>query len=219
MASKQGLDTLVKRLVDQTPAGWKCTTGVGCIVCDGEVLRPGEYGVTEASRWLRYERTDGDVNAVIALNVEKADTYRKDSTFSGWNVEGHTVVNGGSFTRRGIDVSSCELVDREDRRYEHGYGDVASLLAGEWERCVTSVTRKKTAVAVPGLPFSRQPEWFTEASKTLKAGKSVTLAPHGMGVGYTLRKGKPQRWAKRADAQLEQLLGVSPIAVEQYDHD
>jgi hypothetical protein len=212
--------TLATLLVAQCPADWQASTGTGWH--DGmecwtrEVDEPGRF------HHVVFQR-DG---VLIALNITLPSTNKFSRkwdlarAFAGCLVEGHTTFDGKTFTRRGVDVSSCELRTDEKERYEHQYGSLLALLDGEYARCVKAREKAKTAVPVPGLPFTVQPEWFDTTAQTLRAGRSVNLTPSGMGTGYTLRKGTPRhKWVHRASPDLEQRLGVSPITVEQFDHD
>lgn len=210
---------LVALLTKNLPDGWTADPARGYLDSSGDLWKPGGQQSTPDAPCVLYARTAGDVHAQIALNVGTVGKYEKDYAFGGWRVEGHTIVNGGCFTRIGVDVSSCELVDREDHHGAHTYGSINTLLQGEWERCKAAVARKKTAEPVPSLPFTRQPEWFIQAAADLRAKKSVTLMPHGFGTGYYLRPKNVSRWATRADSALEQRLGVSPIYVETFDAD
>ncbi len=205
---KLSRNALVKLLVAQTPDGWSVSSGVG--YHDGWSAYPSD---DPKSAHVVFEKGC----ARIALNVSAVTEYRREHAFMGQNVEGHTLVNGRSFTRRGIDCSSCEL-SSDVLLYENQYHDLASLLDGQFKRCADADSRQKTAEAVPGTPMTRQPEWFVETAAALKARKSVTLLPHGMGVGYRFSV-KRSTWAERANPALEARLSVSPIYVEHIDHD
>jgi hypothetical protein len=205
---------ILAELLASAPAGWKTASGLGYFDMDGETWTK-ERGV-----WASFSRAEGDLRVCIGLNVDEVradDTYAlQHNAFRGARVEGHTRFNGRTFTRRGIDVESCAL--RDVAIYDHNYVTLADLLAGEWERCKAAHARTKTAVPVPGLPFERQPEWFTETAAKLRAGQPVNLAPAGMGTGYTLSR-RPTRYGRRADAALEAKLGVGAVYVETFDHD
>jgi hypothetical protein len=215
---------LAAALVAETPDGWVATTGQG--YHDGFEAFTGWPGQEKDPATLHPHVTFARDGVCIALNVKPLPTgkydrkWAEEQSFAGCTVEGHTTFDGRTFTRRGIDVSSCDLVADEKHRYEHDYDDVAALLAGEYDRCAKARARQATAVPVPGLPFTVQPDWFAAAAATLKAGKSVSLTPAGFGTGYTLRPGVPRsRWTKRADPALEAKLGVGAITVETFDHD
>ena len=204
-------------LVAQCPDGWKVEQGKGTSMF-GEDFDHGNGGV-----FVRYTRED----VTVVLNLSPIGTDRwsqfdRERAYMGVHVEGDTLLNGGSFIRRGIDCSCCSLhtAKAEQHPESHAYGDLQALLDGQWERCLKVKARRATAVAVPGLPHTVQPEWFAATAATLRAGKSVSLLPHGMGTGYSLYTGRRDgRFDKRADAQLEAKLGVTPVFIRQLDCD
>lgn len=211
---------LAATLAGQATAGWTATVADGYYCQDQEVIENKPDSELAGRLYVHavFSRTDGAVAAVVALNVTMVGKYDR-GTYGGMTVEGHTFVNGGCFTRRGIDVESVSLCDKEGERYSNDYADVAAMLAGQWERCADYVNRTKTAESVPGTPFTRQPAWFAETSEQLKAGKSVTLMPHGFGTGYTLSATRGSRFAKPAPRALTQRLGVPQVYVETFDAD
>ena len=207
--------TVAKRLAAAAPEGWTVTgPGVGMACPDGDI-----YEGQKDCRWVRFEREADGVRCVVVMTVEPSWTHFKKRLFMGYQVGGQTLVNGRSFTRLGIDSDSCSLMN--EALYDNCYTDLPALLAGQFERCAKAEARRHTAVAVPGLPFTRQPEWFAKAGATLKEGRRVDLTPHGFGTGYALRRGAPKasRLERRATAELEAALGVSPVAVSTFDYD
>lgn len=167
-----------------------------------------------------FTATVGDLEASVALNISPRLKYAQAEPYEGWTVEGHTGFNGRCFTRRGLDCASVWLTSDEiAERGPNTYTGIVALLGNELNRCAAAHARTKSAVPVPGLPFNVQPSWFAESAARLKAGKSVTLSPHGMGVGYVLTTVR-RRGAMRADGQLEAKLGLlKAVYVEPYDHD
>jgi hypothetical protein len=196
---------MASKLALAAPKGWSAKAGSG--YHDGLEAWPQQPG-----EWVRFER-DG-VSIVLNVSVPRS-RWDRESSFRGLLVEGHTVYDGRCFTRRGVDTYSCRLTSREGA-YAHVYWDLASLLAGEYARCVEARGRANTSVPVPGLPFRVQPEWFAKSAETLKAGRMVSLTPGGLGTGYTLSTLGRGRRALKA---LEEKLGVSPVFVETFDHD
>lgn len=216
MAANKTVKAVAKALVAAVPEGWQVEHGKGGIDLDGST-----HNCSPAYEWVRFTTTtDGGAKVEVALEVspirKDARPWVLEGAFMGAGVEGHTILNGGSFTRRGIDCSSCGLSDTEKRHDRDTAGSVPALLASQLQRCRESLAASATAEAVPGLPFRRQPSWFVAATKALQSGRVVSLAPAGFGVGYALsgRRGGP-----RADAALEARLGVSPIYVSTFDHD
>lgn len=203
-------------LLAQCPAEWKAEKVLG------STSMFGDDWPEDGRAFVRYTREDVTVVLNIApVGTGKFDQFARDRAYLGVAVEGDTLLNGGSFIRRGIDCSCCSLHTAKDeqRAESHAYGDLQALLDGQWERCQKVKVRRATAVAVPGLPHTVQPEWFAATAATLRAGKSVSLLPHGMGVGYALSIRRANRWDNRADAALEAKLGVSPVFVTQLDCD
>jgi hypothetical protein len=203
-------------LASQAPAGWTASVGDG--YHSGDEAWPLRDGET-VTAYVVFEATVDTLRVKLALNVLDAGAY--DTPFMGGHVvEGHTTYNSRSFTRRGIDCESCGLTKvKPAERAEHQYGDVASLVGGEAARCLADAARSKTLQPVPGTPFSRQPEWFTQAGIDLTNCHVVFLTPHGFGTGIALRRGTPRGHERRASAALEAALGVSPIALSDFDHD
>jgi hypothetical protein len=209
----------IKKLADEMAkgvGGWTADRGLG--YHDGSTAWETEQGSTKKipSEWVRFTR-DG---ITVVLNIARAtDEWSRETAFMGLMVEGHTLFDGRCFTRFGVDTSSCSLSSRsKDHAYPHCYPDLLSLLTGEHARCVAARERSKTAVPVPGLPFSVQPEWFTKSAATLKTGRTVSLTQGGFGTGYTLSL-VWRRGSKDADPALRMKLGVERLYVQTFDHD
>lgn len=193
--------------------GWLATTGYGWLDFDGESVWPaGKHGVEEGARFVKFEREVNDLRVVISFTARPlargASEWDREHSFRGSIVEGQTTYNGRCFTRRGIDVSSCTLVDKPE--YDHEYSDLLALLDGEWTRCVEANSRSKSMVAVPGLPggWRVTPERKQQISEQLRAGRSATFTPHGMGVGYEISAKKLSRWASLLPADTSEFFGV-----------
>lgn len=205
---------LAAELAALAPDGWAATTGEGHLDADGDVwaLEPG-------ATFVRFERADGDLRAAILLNVEattpKPGSWADERTYRGRAVEGHTTFNGRTFTRRGIDVSSCVLRDSTADGYEHEYADVPALLAGEFERCRAAHDRGKTMVAVPGLPggFRVTPESKATIGAALRDGKTYAFTPSGFGTGYQVARGRYTlgRWSKQLPGETSTFFGVDGL--------
>lgn len=203
----------------QCPDGWKAEPPQVGSCMFGEEWKDGN---DDRRMFVRYTREDVTVVLNLApIGTDRWSQFARDRAYMGVQVEGDTLLNGGSFIRRGIDCSCCSLhTAKEEQRAEcHAYGDLQALLDAQWERCQKVKARRATAVPVPGLPHTVQPAWFEATAATLRAGKSVSLLPHGMGTGYALSMRRDNRWDKRADAALESKLGVTPVFVRQLDCD
>jgi hypothetical protein len=218
------IDALAAQLAAQAPDGWTVTSGTGWH--DGFECWTRDVDEANKYRHVLYQKDGvGIVLNVRAITSERFSAkWERERAFSGHVVEGHTTFDGRTFTRRGVDCESCTLCDDAAQRHDHDYGSVPELLTGEYDRCLKARARHATAVPVPGLPFSVQPDWFAATAASLQAGKPVSLAPAGFGTGYTLRKGLPRRTrgytdVRRADPALEARLGVGPVSVEPFDHD
>lgn len=200
--------TLARKLAKES-GEWTATVGSG--YHDGSQAWKDHTSGT----WASFAR-DG---VVISLNLSTPSSeWARGWAFEGLTVEGHTCFDGRSFTRRGVDTSSCRLTSNAKEIHDHSYGTLAELLAGEYARCTAARERAVTAIPVPGLPFSVQPAWFTTSAVKLREGRMVNLTPAGFGTGYhlSLRGGA---WRKRVSAELETRLGVGPVFVESFDHD
>lgn len=211
-----------RQLVDQILAAAEATAATWTArIVDGQHfdMENDPYDVPGGAGVLFTTTTSNGMTATVSLNVSEPYEYDRADAFEGWTVEGHTGFNGRTFTRRGIDVASVRLTSNIDLR-SHQYAGIVALLANELNRCAAAFARAQSAVPVPGLPFSVQPDWFGKSAATLRAGKPVTLYPHGMGTGYTLTN-KPARGRGRyrANPGLENALGVSPVYVEPLDCD
>lgn len=214
MANRQVLSAAAV-LVQRAPAGW---TAVQVL---GKMSMFGDEWPEDGRAFVRFTR--GNVTVVLNLRAAgrgKFDKYERERAWLGCVVDGDTLLDGASYIRRGIDVSCCSLVKAEhaDPRCHH-YAELDQLLEAQAARCAATEARRATSVPVPGLPYSVQPQWFGETAAKLAAGRSVTLTPHGMGTAHELTKGMPRRFDKRASAELEAKLGVSPITVRTLDWD
>jgi hypothetical protein len=201
------IQKMVAKLISsgQTLGEWTVKNGIG--YNDGQV----SWG--EDGQWVSFSKNGID----IVLNVAKLnpkDAWEKAEAIDGVLVDGHTLVDHCSFTRRGVDAYSCRLTGKKPA-YGHVYSTLEALLSGEYERCLTARQQRATSVPVPGLPFKVQPDWFKKSADALRAGRPVTLVPAGFGTGYTLSKNR----GRRVSAELETRLGVGPVLVETFDHD
>lgn len=194
----------VAGLLCSTPIeGWAMEHGVGYLDMDGELWTKDGHGDNAkpiVTAFAKFSKTVGDLRVTIALNVRPSSTEKFSKTwdekhaFSGVQVEGHTGYNGRTFTRRGVDVSSCTLQDAPGD-YEHTYGNLVALLDGEWKRCEAAHARSLTMVDVPGVPggWRVTPERKAQIAASLKAGKDATFMPSGFGTGYRVFATAPRK--------------------------
>lgn len=186
----------VATLAAQAPAGWTSDYGTGWADCYGGIVAPKEAGQPGVT-YVRFMFAEGDLKVTLALSVTApqrgaAGRWEREHAWHGKTVEGHTTYNGRCFTRTGVDVSSCTLTDGEG--YGHGYADVATLCAGELQRCRDARARSLTMVDVPGLPggWRVTPQGKADISAKLQAGKPHSFTPAGFGTGYCVsgRRGR-----------------------------
>lgn len=224
-------------LAAQAPAGWTATHGAGWAWswdAEEDAADARRTRTAPTHTWVRFTRTDGAVDAgipdltvVIALNVStpgsgKFDKWDRDRAWNGRTVNGHTMYNGRSFTRHGIDSSSCELLGATAHGYEHSYRTLDALLAGEFTRCRAAHDRSKTMIAVPGLPgdWKVTPTRRQALSLSLRGGGIAEFRPHGMGTGYVVSAKKPRRWGRALPAATAEFFGVTgPLFYETTDCD
>lgn len=197
--------------------GWSMFSGIGYVDCDGELWTKDGYGEQAApitTSYATFLRTVDDLRVAVHLNVVPCSTgkfsaaFDSARAFTGVLIEGHTRYNCRTFTRRGLDVSSCSL--RDTPEYDHEYANLPELLAGEWARCEAAHARAKTMVIVPGLPgdWRVTPERRASISASLQASKRATFTPHGMGTGYEISRGCGDRFATKLPAETSAFFGV-----------
>lgn len=217
-------------LAAQAPQGWTATHGTGFAFSweQGEDDWFNKREAVPQGEWVRFAYTDGDLHCVIALNVSKVaptkyNKWERDRMWHGRKVEGHTMYNGRSFTRRGIDCESCKLTDlKSEREFGHTYGDLEALLTGELQRCREAHDRSKTMVEVPGLPggWKVTPTRKEAISLSLRGGGKAEFTPHGMGTGYVVSAKRPRGWGHPLPAATSAFFGVTgPLFYETTDCD
>lgn len=221
-AERPNVEAAFRWLESQPHDGWAREMGIGVVEFDGSLWWQQDANPIE--RWVTYRRVVDGIECLVVLTVNATSDWdvKIKRTMRGANIAGHTSYDRRCFTRRGVDCESCQLVPVGfEYKGEHDYHDLASLLAGEQARCVEAAARRKSMVPVPGLPFNVQPTWFATTAKDLDTGRHVHLMPHGMGTGYTLRKGMPSRsrGETRATEALEAAIGRAPIAIATFDAD
>lgn len=231
------LTAVQERLLAATvPDGWTVTRGDGMMIGSEVLVNEGP------ACWVRWagrvpDPTDEARYLAVRVTVNvapKPDWYgakQASSLWSGVSVEGETEFQAvklddepnahwgwRGWVRTGVDTSSVWMMDRPSDPATHTYRTVAEMLDGETARCVLAAERARTLRPVPGTGFSRQPEWFTQASANLKAGRTVTLTPSGFGTGHHIST-RRSSYARRADAKLEQLLGAGALWLTDIDCD
>lgn len=213
---------LVEMLASAAPERWTVSTGDGYRDSDMD-LWPSE--ASDPTSWVIFDTkmADDAGTAIVVLNVSKASRPYDYHTVEGHLVEGHVLVNGRSFTRRGHDTCSVSMTDDSSKVEPdyHSFGAVAPMLAAQLARCERAEARRKTAIPLPGTNFTRQPEWFVTARQQLDAGRAVDLTPHGMGTGVRIERmiGATARHGRPAHPELCKLLGGPPLVLTDLDCD
>jgi hypothetical protein len=131
---------------------------------------------------------------------------------------GHTEYKFGAgwrtFDRRGIEDSFYHLPLYPGHEIE----PLDEIVTKQLTRVAEMIEYHKTAMPVPGLPFSVSPARL-RVLKTDIANKGwVIFVPAGMGTGYRVSR-KVSTYSTRATPELEAFLGVSPLYVSTFDHD
>lgn len=96
-----------------------------------------------------------------------------------------------------------------------------TIIAEQFEKIEKAREYRKTAIKLPGIPFSVSPEGLKQLRATMaKPNGSRSFMPSGFGTGYHLLRKPRHGWGtKRAQPELEKLLAVSPLYVETFDAD
>lgn len=234
LATLQNVRTKIINEIRAADEAWLVVGGDGNRFCN-ELQENGQYTCSAylmATHRAPVSETE-DVVVRITLNVTSpADYMRAEETYLRAQVEGETefvVVASGADTndwsgwrgwvRRGIDCASVWLQSRVSDYNPNVYRDVAAMLEGELARVAKALAASKTARPVPGYGFSRQPEWFDQARADLKAGRAVSLMPHGFGTGYRFTVRRGSSWDGRAKREFEEAMGVAPLYVQTLDCD
>jgi len=153
--------------------------------------------------------TNDDKSIEIMFNFDSPDAWDK------YNGEVYYTVPSKSGTyslgARGVDFGI--MTSWSD------IGDVNDMIKSKID--VVKKKQEKIArslsVKVGDSSWSLTPERIEEMKQKFAAGKSVTFAPHGMGIGYFVST-KPGRYSKPLNQESNDLFGVKLYA-EQYDHD
>ena len=80
----------------------------------------------------------------------------------------------------------------------------------------------RSAVSIPGLPYTVAPDGVEDLRKRLAKHGSLSFTPSGFGTGYMVSKRKPpgyQYGGKQASPELEKFLGHAPLYITTMDCD
>lgn len=152
----------------------------------------------------------------VLVYVVKSETIeiRFDQTGSG-----HTLfVNGDSkstFDRLGVEDSFYHLPLWEGDPEPY---DLNAILKEQVQRVAQYFEYKKTALTVPGIPFSIAPDSLAGYQQRLKTKGTISFMPSGFGTGYQISRAM-RRGAKRASTAMEKFFGVAPLFISTFDAD
>lgn len=176
--------------------------------------------------FTRSEKISADEVEVEFLSEDvkiRLDHYKTDESEPGYvyNVAGgHTSfkTSKGWLTFDRLGISDSFYLD-DDTTLESATQKVRE----EITRARAQITHHLNTVQLPGIRFTclKTPEQIEEIRQKLKAGKSVTLTPGGMGQGIYLSTRKPRAryGVTEASPELKKLLGANTLYLESFDHD
>lgn len=140
------------------------------------------------------------------------------------NGSGHTRFKTGeswlTFDRTGVEDSFYHRALFKGDRCD----DLNAIVKEQLERVQKRLDYYKSAISLPGIPFTVAPGGIDQLKVELGRRGFITFIPSGFGTGYNVsrkagRDGMSGRPAPRATAELEKLLGHSPLYVSKFDAD
>lgn len=159
---------------------------------------------------------DNGDGVTIGLWYE-VDAPWKEGASTSWEIHGDVSFKAAdgrfTFTRRGIDIDSFSY--KEDSPE-----DPAAVLQKQVDRVAESRSRMDGQVVVPttgGIRVGKDD--VQKIVDTVRKGGTHTLAPAGMGVGYTLSNKRRHQWSQPASAEMKQFFGLDPLFIDQEDFD
>lgn len=117
--------------------------------------------------------------------------------------------------RRGVEDSFYHLPLYKGDKTKY---NLNKILVEQLERVAECLAARTTAISVPGIPFTVQPERLVRLKQELSKGRSISFMPSGFGTGYNISP-KPQHGAKRASAEMQKFFGVAPLFISTFDAD
>lgn len=132
------------------------------------------------------------------------------------NGSGHVNFDGLTFDRLGVEDSFYFLPMWEGDKDVY---DLNSIIPEQLARIEKARASHKTAITVPGLPFSVQPKELERLKKQLRETGRIQFMPSGFGTGYVVSRNRQLHHSIRAGRQLEQFFGVGALYIEKFDCD
>ena len=126
-----------------------------------------------------------------------------------------------SFDRTGVEDSFYHYDTFSIRGREKKY-DLNVLVQEQLERIEKRREYYRSAVSIPGIPFTVAPAGVEDLKKRLAKQGRISFHPSGFGTGYVISKRKPpgyQYGGKQASPELEKFLGCSPLYITTMDCD
>jgi hypothetical protein len=123
-----------------------------------------------------------------------------------------------SFDRRGVEDSFYwKPLDKDTRET-----DPNKIIAEQLERIAKRQEYYRSAVSIPGIPFTVTPDGIEDLKKRLTKDGSVSFMPSGFGTGYVVTRRKPKVLKygnKRAAPETEKFFGQAPLYITTFDAD
>lgn len=120
-----------------------------------------------------------------------------------------------TFERRGIESSFYWIGwDGEIR-------DIGELVVEQIKRCEERIAYYSTALTIPEVGSTVQPDRLPQLKLTLKKECMLTFPPSGMGTGHIVHTKRPrQTWGvRRATQELEKFFGIEGLWITTFDAD
>jgi hypothetical protein len=156
-----------------------------------------------------------DANGVhITISYRPNEEVQTESRFA-LVASGHTRFQTAkgqmSFDRLGIEDSFYISAD-------DSAADLNETIAAQLKRIEASRARLAISENIPVLGYSVTPERKAQVTAKLKAGKSETFYPSGMGTAHRIATRKT-RYANPLPTSVAEFFGVAKLYVETLDHD
>jgi hypothetical protein len=205
----------VRNFADQmmTPAGWN-----KIIDSRSEFGNYGGYALPEGDLAVRY--VSPDRVRIIEFRLSEAGKFSPKGSTVAWS--GTT-----SFLKAGIRMSFDQIgigdsfygCDKDTGKYGRGGETPAETIEKQNARITKALELSAISKPVPGLPYSLTPDQIASYSKTIQAGKSITLHPCGMGTAHRISKTRSSKYDAAGSPELAVFFGVSKVFVSRVDWD
>lgn len=136
---------------------------------------------------------------------------------------GHTSYKAAgawyTFDRRGVEDSFYHQPMFSTDKVK----DPNAIVTEQMDRIAKQLEYKKTAVQIPGIPFTTSPAGIADLKARLTKNGSITFTPSGFGTGYVIYSKKPpaRRYSQMrlAPPELNNFLGITPLWIDKFDAD